>query len=180
MSAQRLRTLTVVLAALLVPSVASPQDSTSATITGVVRDASGGVLPGVTVEAASPALIEKMRIATLAQELAFRLTWQAAQKHKISATYRYEYNCNCNFNIATGQFSPEAAGNNWYPPLMSSQASWTHPATNRLLFQVGGVFLGGTHRRKLGDEVEDHNIAVFDRLANYWYGSPDRTLIAFV
>jgi Carboxypeptidase regulatory-like domain len=32
-------------------------------ITGVVRDESGGVLPGVTVEAASPALIEKVRSA---------------------------------------------------------------------------------------------------------------------
>src|SRR4051812_21859222 len=32
-----------------------------ATIAGVVRDASGAVLPGVTVEAASPALIEKVR-----------------------------------------------------------------------------------------------------------------------
>lgn len=31
------------------------------TIAGVVRDTSGGVLPGVTVEAASPALIEKIR-----------------------------------------------------------------------------------------------------------------------
>src|SRR5215217_1396401 len=31
---------------------------------GVVRDASGGVLPGVTVEAASPALIERVRTAT--------------------------------------------------------------------------------------------------------------------
>jgi hypothetical protein len=31
------------------------------TITGVVRDVSGAVLPGVTVEAASPALIEKVR-----------------------------------------------------------------------------------------------------------------------
>jgi len=31
------------------------------TIAGVVRDASGAVLPGVTVEAASPALIEKVR-----------------------------------------------------------------------------------------------------------------------
>src|SRR5690242_18012963 len=30
-------------------------------ITGVVRDASGGVLPGVTVEIASPALTEKTR-----------------------------------------------------------------------------------------------------------------------
>jgi hypothetical protein len=33
----------------------------SASITGVVRDASGAVLPGVTVEASSPALIEKTR-----------------------------------------------------------------------------------------------------------------------
>ena len=32
-----------------------------AAITGVVRDTSGAVLPGVTVEAASPALIEKVR-----------------------------------------------------------------------------------------------------------------------
>ncbi len=116
----------------------------------------------------------------LAQELSFRITWQAAQKHKITGTTRYEYNCNCNFNIATGQFSPEAAGNNWYPPLKSNQASWTYTPTSRLLFQVGGVYLGGTHRRKLGDEVKDHYIAVFDRLTNFWYGSPDRNLISFV
>ena len=42
---------------LLLPSAASAQ----AAITGVVRDTSGGVLPGVTVEAASPVLIEKVR-----------------------------------------------------------------------------------------------------------------------
>jgi hypothetical protein len=41
----------------LLPAAAYPQ----ATIAGVVRDSSGGVLPGVTVEAASPALIEKVR-----------------------------------------------------------------------------------------------------------------------
>ena len=35
-----------------------------ASITGVVRDTSGAVLPGVTVEATSPALIEKVRTAT--------------------------------------------------------------------------------------------------------------------
>jgi len=45
--------------ALLLPVVASAQ----AAISGVVRDASGAVLPGVTVEAASPALIEKVRTA---------------------------------------------------------------------------------------------------------------------
>src|SRR4030088_2938517 len=32
-------------------------------VAGVVKDSTGGVLPGVTVEAASPALIEKVRTA---------------------------------------------------------------------------------------------------------------------
>ena len=53
-------TLGVIVSCLLVPALAAAQ----ATITGVVRDASGGVLPGVTVEVASPALIEKVRVAT--------------------------------------------------------------------------------------------------------------------
>ena len=41
----------------IVPSTVYAQ----ASIAGVVRDASGAVLPGVTVEAASPALLEKIR-----------------------------------------------------------------------------------------------------------------------
>ena len=41
------------------PSVAFAQ----ASITGTVKDTSGAVLPGVTVEAASPVLIEKVRTA---------------------------------------------------------------------------------------------------------------------
>src|SRR5438105_2847232 len=43
----------------LLPSSARAQS----TITGVVKDTSGAVLPGVTVEAASPVLIEKVRSA---------------------------------------------------------------------------------------------------------------------
>src|SRR6202158_3920017 len=47
--------------ALCLPAAASAQQATASGIAGVVRDTSGGVLPGVTVEAASPALIEKTR-----------------------------------------------------------------------------------------------------------------------
>jgi Carboxypeptidase regulatory-like domain len=47
----------VVLACTLLPSTAFAQ----ASITGTVKDTSGAVLPGVTVEAASPVLIEKIR-----------------------------------------------------------------------------------------------------------------------
>ncbi len=49
--------LAVFVAALLVPTFAYAQ----ATLTGTVRDSSGSVLPGVTVEATSPALTEKTR-----------------------------------------------------------------------------------------------------------------------
>ena len=52
-----LRVLTAVSLFLLVPVAAHAQ----ATLSGLVRDASGAVLPGVVVEATSPALIEKVR-----------------------------------------------------------------------------------------------------------------------
>ena len=41
---------------LFVPALAHAQS-----LAGVVKDTSGAILPGVTVEAASPALIEKVR-----------------------------------------------------------------------------------------------------------------------
>src|SRR6266849_3645030 len=42
-------------------------------IAGVVRDTSGGVLPGVTVEASSPALIEKVRSAVTDSQGLYRI-----------------------------------------------------------------------------------------------------------
>ncbi len=48
-------------AAFLAAIVLFPALTHAQSLTGVVRDPSGAVLPGVTVEAASPALIEKVR-----------------------------------------------------------------------------------------------------------------------
>src|SRR5881628_835223 len=45
----------------LLPAVARAQAVTTRSIAGLVRDTSGAVLPGVTAEAASPSLIEKVR-----------------------------------------------------------------------------------------------------------------------
>ena len=59
MRASLIETLILLGGFILIPAVASPQ----AIIAGSVRDPSGAVLPGVVVEAASPALIEKVRTA---------------------------------------------------------------------------------------------------------------------
>src|SRR6185295_20190823 len=57
-------------AAVLLPSLSFAQG----TLTGTVRDESGGVLPGVTVEASSPALIEKVRTAVTDDAGQYRIT----------------------------------------------------------------------------------------------------------
>ena len=56
-----LRRITVVVVGLLLSILAANTANAQSALAGVVRDASGGVLPGVTVEASSPALIEKVR-----------------------------------------------------------------------------------------------------------------------
>lgn len=54
-------------------TVAWAQTGGTGAIAGVVRDTSGAVLPGVTVEAASPALIEKVRTVTSDGQGVYRL-----------------------------------------------------------------------------------------------------------
>jgi hypothetical protein len=57
----------------VIPASALAQGTSTATIAGAVKDSSGAVLPGVTVEAASPALIEKVRTAVTDERGQYRL-----------------------------------------------------------------------------------------------------------
>ncbi len=53
--------LAVLATMIALPRVAGAQGALQASIAGVVKDSSGAVLPGVSVEASSPVLIEKSR-----------------------------------------------------------------------------------------------------------------------
>jgi len=63
MNARRVFVCVAAVALFVLPRFVYGQTSQSA-LAGVVKDATGGVLPGVTVEAASPALIERVRSVT--------------------------------------------------------------------------------------------------------------------
>ena len=65
--------LSVVTCALFLPRAATAQQTAASGIAGVVKDASGAVLPGVTVEASSPALIEKLRTVVTDDEGRFNI-----------------------------------------------------------------------------------------------------------
>ena len=70
-----------ILAILLLPATAFSQ-----VITGTVRDGSGGVLPGVTVEASSPVLIEKTRTAVTDGSGQYRIIDLRAGTYELTAT----------------------------------------------------------------------------------------------
>lgn len=77
-----LKALFVAAAIVLLPSLALAQ----ATLTGTVKDDSGAVLPGVTVEASSPALIEKTRTAVTDGSGQYRIIDLAPGTYSVSFT----------------------------------------------------------------------------------------------
>ena len=77
------RILIVLSALVLLPASAYAQ----ASLTGVVKDTSGAVLPGVTVEAASPVLIEKVRTAVTDSNGQYRIVDLRAGTYSLTFTF---------------------------------------------------------------------------------------------
>src|SRR5215813_13329354 len=72
MKAPRIVYCVFLMCLLLLPATVWAQ-SESGNIVGVVRDTSGAVLPGVAIEAASPALIEKVRTTVTDEQGRYRI-----------------------------------------------------------------------------------------------------------
>jgi len=68
---ERLQLLTLLVSLVFVPTLAHAQ--AGATLTGVVTDSTGAVLPGVAVEAKSPVLIEQVRTAVTDETGRYRI-----------------------------------------------------------------------------------------------------------
>src|SRR5262245_63104153 len=75
-------TLVVVLVLALAPAAARAQSA----FTGVVKDTSGAVLPGVTVEASSPVLIEKTKTVVTDENGAYRIVDLRPGTYSVSFT----------------------------------------------------------------------------------------------
>jgi hypothetical protein len=97
------------------------------------------------------------------RDVSLRLTWQAAQKHKIVFSYSQQNNCSCPFGLlgvggATAiKPAPEALGEHHYNPNVLPLVSWSFPATNRILFEaaVSANILGENSRRLPETGVND-------------------------
>jgi hypothetical protein len=144
------------------PVVAAAQTST---IAGTVRDASGGVLPGVTVEVASPALIEKVRtvitdsqgrysVVSLRPGL-YRVTFTlpgfgTVVREGIELTSDFTANVNADLKVGTLEESITVTGES---PIVDTQAiTQRHVMTREVLdllptgrnIQAVGIMIPGT------------------------------------
>jgi hypothetical protein len=77
-----------------------------------------------------------------------RVTWQAAAKHKVTVSENLQHACGCWLAIGAGGLTaPEATTSYQYGQdglahwMKLTQASWTYPATNKLLLEAGTSFL---------------------------------------
>jgi hypothetical protein len=112
------------------------------------------------------------------RDYSLRLTWQAAAKHKIVASYQVQPNCSCFWPLLelgpqqNIQGTPEAVGAHNYKVNYLPLVAWTYPVTNRFLIEAGGsanVFDNNTLRTD--ESVGLDTIAITELSTNFRYGS---------
>ena len=70
-----------------------------------------------------------------------RFSWQINPKHKLNLSWDTEQNCNCHGGL-TANAAPEGVYRwDFGPPNYIVQGTWSHPRTNRLLFEAGATTL---------------------------------------
>ena len=137
MNARRIACVAMASCLVLLPAVISGQTQLSGSIAGVVRDTSGAVMPGVTVEAASPALIEKVRSVVSDGQGQYRIVDLRPGTYVVTftlagfSTFRREgmdlaagFTANVNAELKVGALE-ETITVSGSAPVVDSTSSWT-------------------------------------------------------
>ena len=100
-------------------------------------------------------------------------------RHKIVIAGSFQPNCNCVFNLLNPgvRRTPEASGPHHYNPNYIPTASWTYPATSRVMFEAGFSAQIVNQHDKREPGIPETNIQITDQGLNLTYGNiPTRTL----
>jgi hypothetical protein len=104
-----------------------------------------------------------------------RITWQAAQKHKLVAAATVNQNCSCYMFLLQPQnnvlAAPEATGQHHYNPNTFPSLLWTSPLTNRLLLEASVSMQAFHNTTKRQPDADERVIQVQDLANNFRWGS---------
>ncbi len=88
-----------------------------------------------------------------------RLTWQVARDHKLSWGYSYQKSCVC-LLFTVFNTAPEANANANFDPVHLTNANWTFPASNRLLFEAGFSYFHDQNTHRPDENTTGRDIGV--------------------
>ena len=189
-----LRCAVWVLAFALLPLTAAAQ-STGA-IAGIVRDASGGVLPGVTVEASSPALIEGVRAGVTdgsgnyqvvalrpgTYTVTFTLAGFSTVVHEgIELTTGFTANVNADMPVGgveetitvTGASPVVDIQNSLDQAVLDSDMLWSVPTGHKNAYTFGALTIGVVMGSSTGQDVGGSQHEVGGALSYHGVSGPD-------
>jgi hypothetical protein len=98
-----------------------------------------------------------------------RLTMQATQKNKVNLFYEFQYSCFCFAYNPSSLVSPEAQTHNRHRPQYLIQASWSNPATSRILFEAGFTLAANDFHGYRQPGVTPDLTAIVDTSKNFTY-----------
>ena len=135
-----------------------------------------GPAPGVVLY--EPDLARAAFTNDYARDFTLRLTWQAAQKHKIAVATSVQPNCNCLFGLLNPGVvaAPESTGRHYYNPNIMPLVSWTYPLTSRVLLEAGASANIHHQTTKRIPGVSRDVIQITEQARNFKYGSRANSL----
>jgi hypothetical protein len=99
-----------------------------------------------------------------------RLTWQAAENHKIKGSFDYQDHCDCHRGVSGGTTSPEAAHRRIYNPNNVPQAHWTYTPTNKFLIEASAsARIFNWVNKPAHPDVTRETITVLEQSTNFRY-----------
>ena len=111
-----------------------------------------------------------------------RFTIQASERNKFTVSQSFQDNCACTYWTQWGLSDPAAAINYTYGPINLTQASWTMPANNRLLFEAGVSILKNNTAPEFPDIVrqDSHALASTGMTMSEFMAAPLSTALQHV
>lgn len=106
---------------------------------------------------------------TTSDPFSTRLTWQVSAKHKITFFNNVQRTCLC--HLGQSGNAPESTADIIFSPATLTQATWTYPATNRLLFSATEGYMHVNHQGKPIDGVTLKDIPLIELSTNMNYNS---------
>ena len=89
-----------------------------------------------------------------------RLTWQASERNKVTVSHHNQRHCLCQFWAVFGLVDYNASMDYDYADIGNTQATWTMPASNRLLFEAGVSYTSPAGSPIPQPEVSADDVAV--------------------